>query len=864
VNASTETHEATPSIWMLMVVYVCCAVFFWFRDSFMNGPFTFLDEAVYFQLARTIWEQFNYAGHTAYNPLYSFLIAPLFALGPETAVYGGVRVLNALLWASGLFPIFWLARRWLDGIWLPLGVAAAAVLMPLSANVPLVRAEPLFFPLFALSVWLGLRMLEENQPRSGALAGLAAGLLFLTKQGGLTVVISLGVMWLFSWWREGRPVRRVHTALAFAAGFLPLALPWMIRNRMIGDSPLGYGSWVDKMVSGAGSLKLLHTFGLNLTYVFVALWGGFFLLYIFSLVQLPALSREEQILGGFSLALLLSEVLFGALIGSVLPEHQNHPSFLPTGRYIDNSFPLIWVFLLRVAGRQPGVLVRRWAQTLVLWTVGCAGVYFYSPIQAVVAKSAAENPSLAFLVPLFASSGGNWWDLPRIVTPWQRWALVLGMAALIVPFLLLGQRARLAVFLCAGNFVSGLFAARNVHNVALAARGQNETSIWLVEHQVPVSQIGFDEALQPNISPYVFWFRGTLFQSGLHVMSPVAALLPVHFDFGPIDAPLPSGSVRIPAPWRGEALFDPKKGFGFRTSDLSNLRSDAPSGFTSQDKLRNYIFGDRDSRFEVMVPPTKPFAVTIDADVPATQTTLPVDFELALGDRSWRIKRNGAITRAHIATGPLTLPGGELNINFLPAPHSVWVVNQVEVKLVDGERPHSERYFVSTARLPLAIAHSFLSINIYDLSSELSQSSRSTVPQTPDSAELAKDAQNKPLSHYAQELHSPVKSLSLQPGEIVRVPVTIRNAGRESWGIGGTYPILLSYRWWSGGKMSPLEGRRTARTRILLPGESDQIAAEVEAPSDRGEYTLRLSLVQERVAWFFAYGGAVDVPVTVH
>jgi hypothetical protein len=173
MNATTETHKAIPSIWMLMAAYVGCAVFFCFRDSFMNGPFTFLDEAVYFQLARTIWEQFNYAGHTAYNPLYSLLIAPLFALGPETTVYACVRVLNALLWASGLFPIFWLARRWLDGFWLPLSVAAAAVLMPLSANVPLVRAEPLFFNILAQIVWLGFLKFVD-----GRMGGLGCGVAF--------------------------------------------------------------------------------------------------------------------------------------------------------------------------------------------------------------------------------------------------------------------------------------------------------------------------------------------------------------------------------------------------------------------------------------------------------------------------------------------------------------------------------------------------------------------------------------------------------------------------------------------------------------------------------------------------------------
>jgi hypothetical protein len=183
--------------------------------------------------------------------------------------------------------------------------------------------------------------------------------------------------------------------------------------------------------------------------------------------------------------------------------------------------------------------------------------------------------------------------------------------------------------------------------------------------------------------------------------------------------------------------------------------------------------------------------------------------------------------------------------------------------------------------MPLAIAHGSPTLQVYSLLGDLSPGDppapapagqAKAPPANPakapgDSgkapADSGKDAQNKPLTQFAQEVQSSVKNLSLQPGEVTRVPITIRNVGREPWGIGGKYPIMLSYRWWSGGKMLPQEGRRTARTRVLLPGESDQISAEVQALGDRGKYILRFSLVQESVAWFFPSGGALDVPVTV-
>jgi hypothetical protein len=75
VSRDVRLHaEPAPSFIVAVIAYLSCALLLLLRDSVIVGPFIFYDEATYFQLARTLWEQFNYAGHTQYTPLYPLMI----------------------------------------------------------------------------------------------------------------------------------------------------------------------------------------------------------------------------------------------------------------------------------------------------------------------------------------------------------------------------------------------------------------------------------------------------------------------------------------------------------------------------------------------------------------------------------------------------------------------------------------------------------------------------------------------------------------------------------------------------------------------------------------------------------------------
>ena len=76
----------------------------------------------------------------------------------------------------------------------------------------------------------------------------------------------------------------------------------------------------------------------------------------------------------------------------------------------------------------------------------------------------------------------------------------------------------------------------------------------------------------------------------------------------------------------------------------------------------------------------------------------------------------------------------------------------------------------------------------------------------------------------------------------------IDNLGTEFFVSAPPHPVHVSYRWVRNGVAE--EGARSRLPRAIPPGESMTCRVGVTAPSTPGEYDLRLTLVQEGVAWF--------------
>lgn len=104
----------------------------------------------------------------------------------------------------------------------------------------------------------------------------------------------------------------------------------------------------------------------------------------------------------------------------------------------------------------------------------------------------------------------------------------------------------------------------------------------------------------------------------------------------------------------------------------------------------------------------------------------------------------------------------------------------------------------------------------------------------------------------------------VRAGATVIGSLSVRNGTRHVLSSFGKYPLHLSCHWLHAkGGMAVYDGRRTAMFPPLLPGRTATYNVDVTAPDAPGEYVLRLTVVQETVAWLDDVGQFCDVPCRV-
>ena len=175
---------------------------------------------------------------------------------------------------------------------------------------------------------------------------------------------------------------------------------------------------------------------------------------------------------------------------------------------------------------------------------------------------------------------------------------------------------------------------------------------------------------------------------------------------------------------------------------------------------------------------------------------------------------------------------------------------------------HREYWFRDWSRSWLYV--SVVVVTLYVAACEQLQSP-TTPTETP--APLAQPGQalgTAPLKQFAHEISSTTPLETIRVHETVTMPITVKNISQEPWPATGEKPVHLSYRWvdMMGRGVGP-----TIPTQLphhVAPGESVLLEATIQAPVEAGEYILRLTLVQENVAWFDQRGAQpLNLPVIV-
>jgi UDP-3-O-[3-hydroxymyristoyl] glucosamine N-acyltransferase len=108
---------------------------------------------------------------------------------------------------------------------------------------------------------------------------------------------------------------------------------------------------------------------------------------------------------------------------------------------------------------------------------------------------------------------------------------------------------------------------------------------------------------------------------------------------------------------------------------------------------------------------------------------------------------------------------------------------------------------------------------------------------------------------------------AVETGKSFQATIQIDNGSREALASIGRTPVICSYHWMTADLAEYVEfdGRRTALQRDVRPRSMHRQVVDVEAPSTPGRYVLRMTLVQEAVAWFDRppYAMYADVKILV-
>jgi hypothetical protein len=124
-----------------------------------------------------------------------------------------------------------------------------------------------------------------------------------------------------------------------------------------------------------------------------------------------------------------------------------------------------------------------------------------------------------------------------------------------------------------------------------------------------------------------------------------------------------------------------------------------------------------------------------------------------------------------------------------------------------------------------------------------------------------------PLPRFASEATVEGAPEILEPGESAFFKIKVTNTSDSVWSAegneGGEYKVTASSRWFVGPQALAGEGARALLSRDVRPGETVEMWVPVTAPSNSGQFTLVLTLVQERVAWFCDVGGG-EAKLTIH
>jgi hypothetical protein len=251
-----------------------------------HGPGMSPDSVTYLSAARNLasghgYTDFTGQALTTFPPGFPSLVAVAKVLGASVAT--GTRIVNAVSFGAIVLLAWVLVRRHVSSLLIALGTTALVAISPALINI---ASNAWSEPLYCALVLAFILALEDattpggHQARSIGAAAVLAGLAFLARYAGLSLLIVGSLALVTSSYREGVRAAARRLAEFWIVGLLIPAL-WLLRNAGSGTrfifgprvaAPDTWGSFIGRFVNGV--LGLFTPNGVTMTTALVAVLLG--------------------------------------------------------------------------------------------------------------------------------------------------------------------------------------------------------------------------------------------------------------------------------------------------------------------------------------------------------------------------------------------------------------------------------------------------------------------------------------------------------------------------------------------------------------------------------------------------------------
>src|SRR3989344_2118436 len=164
-------------------------------------PTAFSDSYIYAKMARSIFYDFSLqVGEEAafFPPMYSLILAPAYILKSMNLVYPAMKIINAVISSSIIFPSWFIAKEFISkkkAFYAAILVSAAPSNFSFSGYI---MAENLFYSLFLFSIFFIYKSFTDEREYYSIISGIFIGLAFLTKTSAFILFIVVGLLFFFA------------------------------------------------------------------------------------------------------------------------------------------------------------------------------------------------------------------------------------------------------------------------------------------------------------------------------------------------------------------------------------------------------------------------------------------------------------------------------------------------------------------------------------------------------------------------------------------------------------------------------------------------------------------------------------------